>query len=89
MTFPMDGPSAPEATPVITSAGTMAEALARAGGGTVRAVLLYGSHLLGARPDKNSALDFVVVVSEYPAFYKALRDAGERSEERRVGKDCI
>jgi hypothetical protein len=55
----------------------MAEALARASAGSVRAVLLYGSHLLGARPDKNSALDFVVIVSEYPTFYRALRDAGE------------
>ncbi len=84
MIVPVDGPSAPEATSVITTAGTMAEALARAGGGTVRAVLLYGSHLLGARPDKNSALDFVVVVSDYPAFYKALRDAGELHRSARV-----
>jgi hypothetical protein len=55
----------------------MAAALARASAGSVRAVLLYGSHLLGARPDKNSALDLVVVVSDYRAFYGALRDAGE------------
>jgi len=40
-------------------------------------VLLYGSHLLGARPDKNSALDFVVVVSDYRSFYAALHRAGE------------
>jgi hypothetical protein len=55
----------------------MATALAVASAGSVRAVLLYGSHLLGASPDKNSALDFVVVVSDYRAFYTALRDAGE------------
>jgi hypothetical protein len=71
-TFPM-----PEAAPVLASAGMMAKALARASGGSVRAVVLYGSHLLGARPDRNSALDFVVVVSDYRAFYRALRDAGE------------
>lgn len=65
------------ATPVLESAAGMSEALAGAAGGSVLAVLLYGSHLLGARPDKNSALDLVVVVSDYRGFYRALRDAGE------------
>jgi hypothetical protein len=77
MTAPPESSPMPGAAPVLTSARAMAEALARASDGSVRAVLLYGSHLLGARPDKNSALDFVVVVSDYPAFYRALRDAGE------------
>lgn len=62
---------------MLATAGEMSAALAQVAVGSVRAVLLYGSHLLGARPDKNSALDFVVVVSEYRAFYRALHDAGE------------
>ena len=55
----------------------LARALAEAGHGTVRGILLYGSHLLGANPDRHSALDFVVVVRGYRGFYEALRDAGE------------
>jgi len=43
----------------------------------VSAVLLYGSHLSGASPDRHSALDFVVVVENYRAFYRALHAAGE------------
>jgi hypothetical protein len=45
--------------------------------GTVEAVLLYGSHLHGAAPGRHSALDLVVVVSDYRSFYRALRAAGE------------
>jgi hypothetical protein len=55
----------------------LARALVAASGGTVEGVLLYGSHLHGANPDRHSAHDFVVIVSEYPAFYAALYDAGE------------
>ncbi len=55
----------------------LAKALADASGGSAKAVLLYGSHLLGARPDRNSALDFLVVVSDYRTFYEALHEAGE------------
>ena len=45
--------------------------------GSVRAVLLYGSHLLATNPDKNSAFDFVVVVDSYRDFYSAMRASGE------------
>ena len=55
----------------------LAEALARAGGGAVQGILMYGSHLLGAAPDRHSALDFVVVVDRYRPFYQALHDARE------------
>ncbi len=55
----------------------LAERLERAADGTVSAVLLYGSHLLGASPDRHSALDFVVVVDGYRRFYRALHAAGE------------
>jgi hypothetical protein len=52
--------------------------LVAAGGGSVRAILLYGSHLLrSAAPDRHSAVDFVVVVDDYRAFYDDLKQAGE------------
>jgi hypothetical protein len=55
----------------------LAARLGAAAGGTVSAVILYGSHLLGANPDRHSALDFVLVVRDYRAFYRALRASGE------------
>ena len=42
----------------------------------VRAVLLYGSHLLGAAPDRYSAHDLVVVVEGYVGTYRELRRRG-------------
>jgi hypothetical protein len=45
-------------------------------GTRLRAVLLYGSHLLGANPDRYSAHDLVVVVEDYLGTYRALRGAG-------------
>jgi hypothetical protein len=45
--------------------------------GSVRAVLLYGSHLLATNPDRHSAFDFVVVVDSYRDFYAGLRSSGE------------
>lgn len=48
-----------------------------AGTGTqIRAVLLYGSHLLGAAPDRYSAHDLVVVVEDYLGTYRELRSHG-------------
>lgn len=58
-------------------ASTLAARLEAPAAGTVSAVILYGSHLLGASPDRHSALDFVVIVRDYRAFYAALREAGE------------
>jgi len=56
----------------------LARALEQAGDGSVRAIVLYGSHLLaGARPDRHSAVDFLVLVDEYRPFYAALEAAGE------------
>lgn len=55
----------------------LALGLVEAGGGSVRAILLYGSHLLrSAAPDRHSAVDFVVVVDDYRAFYRALKKDG-------------
>lgn len=66
--------SAPDAWP---DARSLAERLVGDAGDSVRAVLLYGSRLLQTRPDPHSALDFVVVVDDYHAFYRGLADAGE------------
>lgn len=55
----------------------LARQLVEAGGGQVRAILLYGSRLLRTRPDRNSAFDFVVLVTAYGPFYRALHDAGD------------
>ncbi|MDP2955931.1 MAG: hypothetical protein Q8N53_05895 [Longimicrobiales bacterium] len=64
-------------TAPLDRARQLATALADASGGSAKAILLYGSHLLGARPDRNSALDFMVVVSDYRTFYRALHQEGE------------
>ncbi|HSG07487.1 MAG TPA: hypothetical protein VLA36_03960 [Longimicrobiales bacterium] len=55
----------------------LARRLAEAGGGSVQGILMYGSHLLGAAPDRYSALDFVVVVDDYRRFYRSLHEKGE------------
>lgn len=44
---------------------------------SVRMVLLYGSRLLKTRPDRHSALDFVVIVDDYRAYYAGLAAADE------------
>ncbi len=62
----------------------LAALLAEAAAGSVDAVILYGSHLLGANPDRHSALDFVVVVDDYARFYRALNAAGEIHRSPRV-----
>lgn len=52
--------------------------IVEAGAASVRAIVLYGSHLLRAvAPDRHSAVDFVVVVDDYGVFYRALREHGE------------
>jgi hypothetical protein len=61
----------------VPPARALAERLIAAAGGSVRAVLLYGSQLLGARPGRHSAFDFVVVVDDDRAFYRALSNAAE------------
>ena len=58
-------------------AEALAGRLVAAAGGSVRAVLLYGSQLHGARPGRHSAFDFVVLVDQYRAFYRAQANAGE------------
>jgi hypothetical protein len=38
---------------------------------------MYGSRLLKTNPDRHSALDFVVIVDDYRAFYTGLSEADE------------
>lgn len=64
-------------TAALARARPLVDALVSASGGSSRVVLLYGSRLLDASPDEHSAWDFVVVVDDYRAFYRAMRDAGE------------
>jgi hypothetical protein len=73
--FRPDGSSGADG--VHPDAVALARRLAQAGGTAVQGILMYGSHLLGAAPDRHSALDFVVVVDAYRPFYEAMRDAGE------------
>ena len=61
----------------VSLARELAEALVAVSAGSIRSILLYGSHMLGANPDRHSAVDFVVIVDDYKAFYAALNEAGE------------
>ncbi len=54
----------------------LTEALRDAGGGTLRALLLYGSHVQASEPDRFSAYDLIVVVDAYRPFYESLANAG-------------
>lgn len=58
-------------------AAELVEVLVADGGGSIRSILMYGSHMVGTNPDRHSAVDFVVVVAAYRQFYAALNAAGE------------
>lgn len=58
-------------------ARALAARLVRDAGSSVRVVLLYGSRLHRASTDEHSALDFVVVVDDYAAFYSGLVGGGQ------------
>jgi hypothetical protein len=65
----------------MTDAGTeparlLTQSLVAGIGKQLRAVLLYGSHLIGAAPDRYSAHDLVVVVEDYLGTYRALHRRG-------------
>ena len=55
----------------------LAERMVADSGTSMRAVLLYGSRLHKTNPDRHSALDFVVIVDDYRAFYEATSRSGE------------
>ena len=69
-----DPRAASEARP---QALALAERIVEEGGGQVRAVLLYGSRLLRAEPDRYSAFDLVVIVEAYRPFYRAYKSFGK------------
>jgi hypothetical protein len=50
--------------------------VARAAGGTARAIVFFGSRKTRARPDAHSAYDLFVVVDHYRPFYDSLSRAG-------------
>ncbi|MFC1661105.1 hypothetical protein ACFL3S_06580 [Gemmatimonadota bacterium] len=58
----------------------LAAALVEAGGGSVIAILLYGSHLQESAPSRWSAYDFLVIVEAYRPFYRSL--AAKRLQRR-------
>ena len=62
--------------PTPAPARPLLDALIAAGGGHIRAVLLFGSQLVRATPNAHSAWDFVVVVDAYGPFHRALVDTG-------------
>ncbi len=64
-------------TRVPAESRSLAELMVAQTAGSVRAVLLYGSHMLRANPDAHSAYDFVVVVGSYEGFYAALKETGQ------------
>ena len=68
----------PTAVPVPAAGRELAARLARAGRDPVRAILMYGSHLLRANPDRHSAHDFVVVVDDYGEAELAQRTDAAR-----------
>ena len=57
-------------------ARSLTQSLVAGTGTQLRAVLLYGSHLLGATPDRYSAHDLVVVVEDYLGTYRELARHG-------------
>lgn len=63
---------------------TAVEALVEAGGGTVAALLLYGSHVQKSSPDRWSAYDFMAIVDSYSAFFETLRAGGHHERSPRI-----
>jgi hypothetical protein len=55
------------------------QALARAGGDSVAALLLYGSHLQASSPNRWSAYDFLLVTDSYSRFFQRLAAGGHHS----------
>lgn len=74
------GPSASNLGP----SKDMAEALLDVAGGSVSAILLFGSRLAGTRPDPHSAHDLVVLTDDDRRFYEALAGAGHHRRSPRV-----
>lgn len=72
-------PESPPPDPATESAQDVRASLAvlqGAAGASLRAVILFGSRLVGSSPGQHSAIDFFVIVENYRAFYAGLRANG-------------
>jgi hypothetical protein len=56
-----------------------AKALVEAGGDTICALALYGSHVQASTPDRWSAYDFLLVTDSYRTFFRNLTRRGHHS----------
>ena len=56
------------------------EALAAAGGESVAAILLYGSHVQNSSPDRFSAYDFLLIADSYRSFFRSLVAGGHHGK---------
>jgi len=56
------------------------EALAAAGGESVAAILLYGSHVQNSAPDRWSAYDFLLIADAYTPFFKSIVEKGRHGK---------
>lgn len=65
-----------EALPVDAPVRPLLDEVVAAGGDALEGVLFFGSQLVRTSPGAHSAYDFVLVVSDYGAFYRNLRSAG-------------
>jgi hypothetical protein len=80
-----DVPASPElSTAVPEPARAFTRELIAAGGGHLRAVILYGSQLHRSSPNLHSAWDLVVVTDGYRDFHRAFHDAGYQSRNKVV-----
>lgn len=70
--------------PLPGGAQELVDALVEVGRGSVSGVLLFGSRLVQASPDRHSAVDLVVLVDSYRAFHGALVGAGHHRRSRAV-----
>lgn len=68
------GPHLPRA--LAPDARALAETVVQAAGDHLTGIVIYGSQLLRAEPNRHSAWDMVFVVDEYGPFHEALVDAG-------------
>ncbi len=73
----LDGAAPPEVQRLV-------DALLEVGRGTVSGILVFGSQLVQASPDRHSAVDLVVLVDSYKAFHQVLVEAGHHRRSRAV-----
>jgi len=68
------------ATPDDEGIHQAADALVAAGGGSVAAILLYGSHVQNSSPDRWSAYDFLLITDSYRSFFRSLVAGGHHGK---------